>query len=834
MTDAKSDLIADLVASRYRVLDAIGEGGMGQVFLALDETLKRQVALKAIRADQRLNPEAKARFVREARVLSQLDHPQICRVFDYLETPDNDWIVLELIEGQSLRDAMRRDLPWARRLTVAQQIADVLVVTHAAGVVHRDLKPGNVMVTNSGDIKVLDFGLSATLPPSGSTPAPDNAAMPAAPPDPAALAETWSPGDGSRPPSRPIDVSQYSSEAGSVKGTVAYMSPEQARGEPVTTASDMYSFGLVLQELFSGQPPYGDTKDYVEMLARAQRGESLPPTGVPATVRGLVTRLKSMAPAQRPTAVDASERLQWIADRPRRLRRNLAVAALVVIAVAGAVRYTIDLSRERNAAIAAREEADKRRGQAEGLIGFMVGDLRTRLAAVGRLEILDEVGKQALAYFASVPADTLTDEELYRRSQALHQLGQVRQARADPDGALKAYEESLEQAQEVVRRSPDNPTWQLGLGTSHFYVGDLKMRRNELPAALTHFQAYKDIAERLAARDPSNFEWKLEQSYGHSNVAAIYSRQGNQAAARDELLKTAALQAELATRKPEDLPLQTSRANNYNRLGIVQDALGELEAAAASYAKELELYAIILARTPQDTRIRRRLEVSHIVRSHVVRALGQTEAAAKHLTTAMNEAEALVALDATNANWQRDLGVAQLAAGRIELDQGRTRQAIDRFRSALDRFEPLSRKTPVSSEAVRDVAKVNVGLADAFLAAGDLAAAFRHADTARVSLQALVDRQPKDADARRDLAIAANTVGLVWQARGNRERAEAAWSDSLSLVEPLARDSRDRVVLEPWARSLIYLGRSDQARIAHERLLAIGFREPGYLRLKRP
>ena len=117
----------------------------------------------------------------------------------------------------------------------------------------------------------------------------------------------------------------------------------------------------------------------------------------------------------------------------------------------------------------------------------MVGDLRTKLAAVGRLEILDDVGKQALAYFASVPADALSDEELYRRSQALHQLGQVRQARADLAGALKAYEDSLAQAQEVVRRNPDNADWQLGLGTSHFYVGELKMRRGELDDALKHF-----------------------------------------------------------------------------------------------------------------------------------------------------------------------------------------------------------------------------------------------------------------------------------------------------------------------------------------------------------
>lgn len=129
---------ADLIASRYRVMNPIGQGGMGQVYLALDETLKRRVALKAIRADRRLDPEARARFVREARVLSQLDHPPIWRVHDYLSTPEGDWIVLEYVQGATLNAAMRGGVTAAQRLHIARQIAGVLTTTHAVGVVHRD------------------------------------------------------------------------------------------------------------------------------------------------------------------------------------------------------------------------------------------------------------------------------------------------------------------------------------------------------------------------------------------------------------------------------------------------------------------------------------------------------------------------------------------------------------------------------------------------------------------------------------------------------------------------------------------------------------------------
>ena len=133
---------------------------MGDVYAGIDETLKRRVALKAIRAEHRLSAVSKVRFLREARILSQLDHPNICRVYDFIEDADSDWLVLELIEGKTLQAALRAPIDAASRLRIALQVADVLVATHAAGVVHRDLKPGNIMLTRGDEVKVLDFGLA--------------------------------------------------------------------------------------------------------------------------------------------------------------------------------------------------------------------------------------------------------------------------------------------------------------------------------------------------------------------------------------------------------------------------------------------------------------------------------------------------------------------------------------------------------------------------------------------------------------------------------------------------------------------------------------------------
>jgi len=821
-------LTLNILVSHYRVLHAIGKGGMGEVYLGLDETLRRKVALKSISPEHRLDASTKARFLREARTLSQLDHPNICRVYDYIETPDRDWIVLELVDGESLSTAIRRHrLTATERFTIAQQIAAVLVATHAAGVIHRDLKPGNVMLTQAGDeVKVLDFGLSATM--DGApldvdiVTARASAGIGGSP-----LDETLSPAD------QPVSASAagptlFKSAAGAIKGTVAYMSPEQARGETATSASDMYSFGLVLQELYTGRHPYADTSTQLQLLEKAARGETVPPDGMPAHLASLVVRLKSLAPAQRPTAIDTLDRLKWIGDAPRRLRRNALVAAILIAVIGGTLKYTVDLSRERNAAVQARDEARQRRGQAETLIGFMVGDLRAKLTAVGRLEILDDVGTQALAYFNSVSADSLSDEELFRRSQALHQLGQVRQARADLPGALKAYEDSLAQAEAVVKRNPENAEWQLGLGTSHFYAGDLKMRGGDLDSALAHFLAYKQIAEKLVARDPANFTWKLEESYGHSNVAAIYSRQGNLEGARAELEIVVALQRDLSAQKPSDQALLSSRANSFNRLGIVQDASGDLQAAVRSFQQELELYDTLLADDKSNMRVRRRVEVSHSFCGQTLRSLGRRKEAAEHLRAAFGEAQALVDFDATNTDWQRDLAVARNALGRLDLED-QPDVALSLFRQSFVTFAALAQKNPTRVGELRDLARAHLNLAAGLRHTRRLDAAGKEINAALEILQPLAVRNPRDADLVRDLAIAENDRGVISAALGRTGESRAAWSRALAHLAPLVGSTKDRNLLDPWVRSLAHLEKFDEAKHGFDRLMAIGYRDRGFL-----
>ena len=145
---------------KIQVLEKLGQGGMGEVYRGFDEFLERHVALKTIRGDQRLQYEARARFAREAKVLSKLEHSNICRVYDFIEGEECDFLVLELVKGQSLKRACDQSLDEKTKISYSVQIAHALTSAHEKGIVHRDLKPDNIMITPDGVVKILDFGLA--------------------------------------------------------------------------------------------------------------------------------------------------------------------------------------------------------------------------------------------------------------------------------------------------------------------------------------------------------------------------------------------------------------------------------------------------------------------------------------------------------------------------------------------------------------------------------------------------------------------------------------------------------------------------------------------------
>jgi tetratricopeptide (TPR) repeat protein len=602
------DLLGTTVG-RIRVTDRLGRGGMGAVYVGFDETLERRVALKVMRPEHRLDEETKARFLREARILSTLDHPGICRVHDFIEREEGDILVLELIQGRSLRAAMASGLAHGTALRLAGELLEVLALVHEQDVVHRDLKPENIMLTPDDRIKVLDFGLARSLQQNidyseiktevstDAEPVVDSA---------------------SRWPSQ-----DFVSTRGTIMGTVGAMSPEQARGEPATPASDMYSTGLLLQELFTGIPPLDRTLGRTELLARAARAESRPVEGLSRELTHLIERLKNPAPASRPTAVDALDMIRRIIDRPRRRRRRALVAAVwlaLTLFAAGAAIQSIRAAR-------AAERAEIEAVTAQRVVDFLVGMFQAANPdrAAGRTvtaeDILDEGASRLDGELLDEPLVQATLQrtigwvyfELGRYDEArrlveqaadafeahlgpedpavataLNALAGVAWAQRDLDLAVACYERSLRIRSDHL--DPDDP--RIAKTMNNLALAYASVERNDEAEAL--FRRAVEMIERTSGPDHPDLARSL------NSLANLLRSKGDLVQAEALLMR--AIRIEEA--RPEAHP---SLGSAYHNLGNVQSDLGRLAEAEASYRRSATVLEALLGPDHPHLAVNRRV-----------------------------------------------------------------------------------------------------------------------------------------------------------------------------------------------------------------------------------
>jgi Tol biopolymer transport system component len=333
----------------FRLVDKIGEGGMGEVWRAVDTTLDREVAIKVLPPGFAAEPERMARFEREAKVLASLNHPNIAAIYGFPESGGLRFLAMELVRGEDLSQVLARGRLSVRdALDAGKQIAAALEAAHDSGVIHRDLKPANVKRTPEGQIKVLDFGLAKAL-------------------------ETAAPNSG-----RSATVTSAGSVAGMILGTASYMSPEQARGQAVDRRTDLWAFGCVLYEMLTGAKAF-DGATVTDVLASVVRGEpdwEKLPAATPLSVRRLLRRCLEKDPKKRlRDSGDASLLLEEDADDARtapvpivRPGRSPIFAAIALVAVAAAAALGWWTAHRGENATTAREIEFQRHTFARGMM----------------------------------------------------------------------------------------------------------------------------------------------------------------------------------------------------------------------------------------------------------------------------------------------------------------------------------------------------------------------------------------------------------------------------------------------------------------------------------
>ncbi len=535
--DDREDLSGARIGD-IQLIRQLGRGGMGAVYLGEDTQLERKVAVKTIRGKHRLSPVIKDRLRREALVLSKIDHPAVCRIHNIIESGDVHFLVLEYVPGVTLNKYLEGDVGRRQKLDIARTLLDALASAHQRGIVHRDLKPDNIMVSDAQQVKVLDFGISRSM--GREELSPD-----------AARTHTSAHTSGTHSVSETLP--------GSIIGTLGYMCPEQARGEEITPASDIYSLGLVLQEMFSGARAHPTDQQADELLQRARDGVSEQVLGVSRDLARLIQRMKSASPTDRPTAVDARAMLDAIVAKPKKRLRNAALALIAVIAVAGFSKYTVDLKREQAFAEQARDDAEQVTAFLASLFSqsdpYLDGGERTardmledgaqridnelaeqpRARAVLKLEI-GNVYRQ-LAMYPQADAQLQQAEHILSRdglddSRLMAQLLLTRSTLEMEKGDYEQAAETLKKMLTWADKSPQDRDKLLFDGYSQ--LGTLQSKRGQFQAANTTFQQ----AMTLVDNPGINSKAKVEL---HNSLALMHWRQDQLPQAEAAMKKAIAL-----------------------------------------------------------------------------------------------------------------------------------------------------------------------------------------------------------------------------------------------------------------------------------------------------
>jgi tetratricopeptide (TPR) repeat protein len=477
--------------------------------------------------------------------------------------------------------------------------------------------------------------------------------------------------------------------------------------------------------------------------------------------------------------------------RRRRILANVA---------AGTTVLSVILAGLTVAAVRARDEARAQKAQAEGLIEFLLGDLRKKLEPAGRLDALDSVGARAMAYYAAQAGHGLDADSLGRRARVLHMIGDLRDKRGDLGGALRIFQSASASTGELLKRTPNDPQRIFDHAQSVYWVGYIAWRRGERDEAVRAFTRYKELADRLAAIDRRNDDWLAEVGYANSNLGTVLLEEGQARAARDAFQRALDISRELSQRAPADVGRAIDLGTSF---AWIADAEAGEEPAAAMRNRRLErsLYQRLLAEAPSNRAAARAMIVNRTAVSRLLQAGRDVAGARAELTEAASEGEALIAAEPDDLSYRASLATAYNTLARLELAAGQLKPARRAAKRAMALAEALVAKdatvtgwqgVQLGAARLLEIEIAAAGAADQAARRQALEPAVAEADR----LAGLSLKSPADV-ALASLAVEAQLLRGDYQALGGRrDLAQADWRSSLAALQripagaPMASEAR--------------------------------------------
>ncbi|MGO9921245.1 MAG: protein kinase domain-containing protein, partial [Isosphaeraceae bacterium] len=544
---AKAGADAKLHIAGYQILEVLGIGGMGIVYKARHERLDRFVALKMIRAGLSARPEDVARFESEAKAVAAIEHSNIVKIFEIGEHDGLPYFSLEYLSGGSLAQKIGgKPQPVDEAARIVEVLARAMYVAHENKVIHRDLKPGNVLFAADGTLKISDFGLVKRLESdSGQT------------------------------------------RSGSILGTPSYMAPEQARGEnqAVGPAADQYALGAILYELLTGRPPFQGTSA-LDTLDMVRTREPVPPSQLqPKTPRDLETIclkcLEKEVPRRYPDVLalaedlrrfragetilarpvsDAERLWRWCLRNPRVASLTAAVVLLLAVVAAGTAIAAVTVSRQ----LQARDKA-----RAEAVAAAWAANEQNRGAVDSQVDLIGLIDRQ----LRFVPAIQDVREQILDKASE----------------RLEAAAQAMTDLRRVVKWAPEDEerNWR-SLARARSTRGRLLLSRNQVPDAMAQFRQAEEMIARLATADPENLDLRVNWSRIERQLGDVsMNRLGDTEGAQRYLRRAIEISRACLAKKPDLDVAKSELANSLGFLAGSELMLGHLETARELYREEI-------------------------------------------------------------------------------------------------------------------------------------------------------------------------------------------------------------------------------------------------------